>query len=780
MRDDFDLLWRADIDIPGYYGEAIQLTGVGRTAMVAEWNGDIDEPYTPIINSKVTLQFYNEGNVDIVELQNLQDMESRVHVYRDNVLWWTGYVISDGIQRKFRATPYPVQLVATDGLALLKDIPFALPNNWPMPAGVSNRCPINFLRYILYGSNHLNQPLPLRWASLVESVEYEDDLLFGTTQWGALGEAWNNPNGVSEGLDSSRSCMYILENMVKSVGARFFQFGGKWHLQRINDIAGGVYNWKELTTDTGTAPTLTTGTEDLVAGLNSVYYPFISENHITTVKPALTDVVVTYESYQKENILPNGGFDMVDTYYQIPFYWGFSDDPESAVTFEAYDSLRPDGVGHSVKLAYPVTGTAENRAIFTLLGGLPIDANILFKRITWGFTFFPLNGFPYLSPDDPEDPESGKIVWDNNPLRVRMLYKAKDKMGNEVELVLNRWGFWQVHEPAEGWLKVTHSYPAGSPPRSLLTFTGRPLVGDVISIKSYYTTVERKQYTETVEPAEYNNISAVVAKVANMLIADFPSLTYDSTSITIPHTAEVNAFVTSTTTGGSNVLPGGWIDITIDSLKIGDIASVVFQGKGGNNEILMPDPGLLDGNQSEDTGVLQIEFALLEGQKYVLDDVFIRVEDNNDAYQSLNTSASKRSNRQNVDLGISTSFNGFFLSNYMTSYNKSNVEFRVTDGKYPANSPGAIGSLTGLLANAMMRFRYKPSQIFNGSIYTNNRDWKFHHMYLIQGLGNSLFMPISSKYNIETGVIDVVLIESRDDDAPLDEYHYASNDVILD
>src|SRR5690606_16329502 len=113
-----------------------------------------------------------------------------------------------------------------------------------------------------------------------------------------------------------------------------------------------------------------------------------------------------------------------------------------------------------------------------------------------------------------------------------------------------------------------------------------------------------------------------------------------------------------------------------------------------NSEILMPDPGLLDGSQSEDTGVLQIEFALLEGQKYVLDDVFIRVEDNNDVYQSLNTSASKRSNRQNVELGISTSFNGFFLSNYMTSYSKSNTEFVVTDGKYPANTPGATGSLT--------------------------------------------------------------------------------------
>lgn len=768
MRDDFDLLWRADIDIPGYSGEAIQLTGVGRTAMVSEWNGDIDEPYTPIINSKVTLQFYNEGNVDIVELQNLQDMEARVHVYRDNVLWWTGYVVPDGIQRNFRAFPYPVQLVATDGLALLKDIPFALPNNWPMPVGVSNRCPINFLRYVLYGSNHLNQPLPLRWDSMVESVEYEDDLLFGTTQWGALGEAWQDLNG------NQRSCMYILENMVKSVGARFFQFGGKWHLQRINDIAGGTYNWKELTTDTGTAPTLTTGTEDLVAGLNSVYYPFISEDHVITNKPALTDVVATYEHYQAENIIPNGSFELWSMGALL--YWGFTPGIGSGGYYEQHaDITGRTGTEERPRYAVALDKVgASDDAEFTYAGGLPIDANILFKRFTFGFTFMAVR-----FPSDSE----GLIDWSINPLKISVMYTLPIDGGTR-DYYLNEFGYWQYMSRGTdiGVQYINTESTLISPPGNVwihsVIFEGSPNVGDVLQVGIRNNPGGGYQwYSFTVSLVEEGNLNlaldGLLAAITNSRIASKQVVMDSSTRGKIRFQDLINyAYPSGNTYKSGATQEYQYIFPRIDQLKLNDIASVVFQGKGGNTEILMPDPGLLDGTQDPSVGKLHIKFYIKDGQRYVLDDVYVRVDDNNDVYQSINTASNKRSNRHNVELGISTSFSGFMLSNYMTSYNKSNVDFVVTDGKHTS-------SLTGLLANSMMRFRYKPSQIFNGTVYTNGRDWNFHHMYLISAISNNLFLPMQSKYNIETCQVTLAVIEARDDNETFEEKHYASNDVIL-
>lgn len=785
MRDDFDLLWRADIDIPGYSGESIQLTGVGRAAMVPEWNGDIDEPFSPIINSKVTLQFYNEGNVDIVELQNLQDMAARVYIYRDNVLWWTGYVIPDGIQRNFRAYPYPVQLVATDGLALLTDIPFQGVNNWPLPVGISNRSPLAFVRYVLFNAANLNCPLPIRWASSIESVEYEDDFFAGTMEWGALGEAWNNTSDTGDGLNQTRSCMYILENMVKSMGARIFQSGGKWHIMRINDIVGGVYNWKEIDTTygPGTPPAISSGTEDLVAGLNGVYYPFITENHIITMKPALTDVVATYEQYQAENIVPNGGFELSSL---SPMYWVFFTNPDGRASIalyedsETHEKLSLTGQpGQSMVASYPLDADdpMEQDAEFTYSGGLPIDANILFKRFTFGFTILPLKGFPFFVSGENE----GQIDWSNNPLRIKMLYMCDDGMGNSRAYYLNEYGYWQYH-PVGGYLyiKSFNAVEAGGNTTFTYVFEGNPMVGNTININ--YTTALAPfpiEHALEVNSSTAGDLLATINLLADMIEID----SFWNTTVTPSGANEVQliAVVNSTAvedgghtvgSGKDTILSDLSLPLTVPNMKMGDIASVQFQGRGGNSEILLPNPGVLDGSQLPTIGKLYLWFYLKEGQSYVLDDVYIRVESNSDVYQSLNNATTRKSNRQNVSVGISTSFNGFFLSNFMTSYNKSNEEFTVTDGKHTS-------SLTGLLANAMMRFRHKPSQIFNGTIYTNDREWQFHHMYLISALGSGLFMPLQSRYNIETCQVTLAIIEARDDENTFDEKHYASNEVLV-
>src|SRR5690606_25711219 len=153
----------------------------------------------------------------------------------------------------------------------------------------------------------------------------------------------------------------------------------------------------------------------------------------------------------------------------------------------------------------------------------------------------------------------------------------------------------------------------------------------------------------------------------------------------------------------------------IDNLAINDIASVVFSGKGGNNEILIPDPGLLDGQQDPAVGKLYVRFYVKPGQRYVLDEIWVRTEDNNDVYRA--TSPVPGNNpSQRITMGISSSFSGFMVSNLMRSYDQSNTDFIWTDGDVDA-------SLTEHYARSVMRWRYKPSRIFNGTINTRTKDW---------------------------------------------------------
>src|SRR5690606_13489546 len=101
-------------------------------------------------------------------------------------------------------------------------------------------------------------------------------------------------------------------------------------------------------------------------------YEFIREDALLTVKPALGKVDVEYDSDRRENIIPNGGFDVWNGTLAKPQYWGFETKPGALPTVDQYESLngRPGGAVDIVN-----NGTASAR--FTYTGGLPIDANLL-------------------------------------------------------------------------------------------------------------------------------------------------------------------------------------------------------------------------------------------------------------------------------------------------------------------------------------------------------------------------------------------------------------------
>lgn len=769
--DDFNQEWRVDIDLPDYVGAPVELTGVGRVFCQPEWAAG-DDPYEPIVNSKVTVQFYNRGGeVNVQELQLLPDMTGRLILYRGAELWWTGYVIPDGIQRMLQPMPYPITITATDGLAMLKDVPFRLGNNWPMPAGVSNRSPMSFIRYVLYGftsSPHLGITLPIRFQCDVDNVEYSDSAIMGTISWGALGEAWTDFNG------NSRTCEYILQGMLRALQCRLIQFGGKWHIQRINDVVGGTYTWTELGTQTGTAPTVTTGVSDMLAGISPTFYPMVNENQVATMKAAYTDVVATYEHYQAENVLPNGGFEMWITAGH-PFYWGFEDRPSSASMLNEYEALRQDGFGKSVEVSNGLfLLPATDYDVFRLSGGLPVDANILFKRFTWGFTILPLEGFP-LTDYDPDAPDGQVIDWETSPIQVRVSYNAKDRNGDVQTMFLNEYGYWQ-YTPTGGYMALISYNKQQSGGNTIFTYriVGNPLVGNTISF-IYSNTTTGTQYTVGASTAGdlYVTINDMLNNAWQMPVVISRTVTvisaYEVEVVIVDDGLISNDLVCKIVSGKDTILDGNWLPIQVDTLKMGDIAYIAFQGKGGNNEIIFPDPGVLDGTQLDTTGVLNIEFMVMPNQRYVLDDVYFRIEENNDVYQSRIQDANRRSNRKTVDLNISSSFSGFMLSNLMTSYDKSNTEFRFTDGKY-------TGSLTGMTANAMMRYHHLPREIFEGDIYTNGRDWQANHIYLFDG---KKYLPLVSRYNIETGVVTLTAIEGSDDANEFVEEHYGSNDLIL-
>jgi hypothetical protein len=212
------------------------------------------------------------------------------------------------------------------------------------------------------------------------------------------------------------------------------------------------------------------------------------------------------------------------------------------------------------------------------------------------------------------------------------------------------------------------------------------------------------------------------------------------------------------------VIEPTYIPIVIDGLEIGEVAKVnfdKFQGIILPTDGVQPIPGIISD--------IQVIFIVQFGQKYVVDNISFTIEDGNDVYESDYTS-SKNTMVDKREIPISSSYSGYMLSNFMTGWDKSDSECFFRDGLVYE------GTLTGLTANAIMRYRYKASEIYNGSMNVRNKLWSFDQIYLIDTFGQSKFLPLNATYNVEKAQVNLIAIECRNENPILVEKYYSSND----
>lgn len=780
-----DAQWRVDILHDAWTDPAISVRGYGDNACTIKWDGGVDDPFdNPVVPSSATIQLINQSELDMDELQYASDRDFIVEVYRENVLKWKGYLVTDNIHQPYQSAPYVVQLSAIDGLNMLEGIEYTHQNLNTSGQGIANRAPLNFLRQVLFSQANLGLMLPIRWSIDLENVSTSDDPIAGEMTWSPYGEGFIDGYYEENGflMPRYKSCRYIVEGIVKAFGARIYQADGAWTMSRPNDVIDGTFRQVECNATLGN-PTITTS---VVNGLKLLSpekvpageYKFIREDQLITVKPALGMVDVEYDADRRENIVPNGGMDQWS--YSMPsplLYWGFLPDPDTNPNYEELESLTGQP-GSAVQVTNSLPSATED-AVFTFHDGLPVDANILFKRMTFGFTFMPTEfGFPLDG--------GGNIDWSTNPLKISVMYRLPIA-GSDGDFYLNEFGYWQNGSRGTdlGVTFLRRQTTFAGPPLSIFThrmyFQGTPNIGDELVLRiSPHATTPYTDYSFVVTALEGGNLGLAL----DGLMSAISSSPTGSRSVTMVNSTEGYLEFTQSATVFTPPAPQGstrksgaiqdyeFIYPTVNALKPLDIANIVFQGKGGNTEILIPDPGLLDGQQDPVVGKLYVRFYVKPGQRYALDEVWVRTEDNNDVYR-VESPVSGNNKSQRITIPISSSFNGFMTSNLMRSYHQSNEDFVWSDGETEA-------SLTEHYARSVMRWRYKPSKIFNGTISTRMRDWSMMEVYSIYGLNDSgKFLPTNAEYNTEMCEVKLVAMEGRDDGEITDVKHYASNNMPL-
>lgn len=645
-------VWKTEILLDTYNSQIIELRSVSEQAVTPQYeSSDTDDIYSPYIKSSVDFSFYNRSNeMDVAELQLAGDKDFRVIIYKDGGLYWSGFLLCEGLSRPFTGSVETINLTATDGLALLDDMDYVhkdLPVNMALTMNV--RCPLNYMRQILISGDNLGVALPIRWSNNLRCAAFNDDAFAGSLAW-AVDDVGLYSYQTSEFSDivQPKKCGYILFGFMRAFGCRIFQAGGRWNIRRVNLYPSKTFGYKQVQGDLGFI-NLITGNDSLGKNIGGTGYPFIGEDAVILTEPGLKSCTVEYTANVRENIVPNGSQDKVGLLSTDIYYWGFVD----PVSSSSQRAPSIDGrSGYSALLLNSGTIGVDPPSHYVLNPesekefGLPIDAKILVQKIQFSFVFAIVSGFP-LDGD-------GYIDFTNKPLKIQLVLNTY-----YGDYYLNENGFWQTLETYIGII----------PP------------------------------------------------------------------------------------DGTQVKP-------MDSVRI-DFSR--FQG------ILLPEPAdELD--QTKEYNI-KIRFRAELKQEYYVDNISINIEQNNDIYEA-GIENTKNTKTEEFTLDISSSYGGYMLSNFMTSWVESGREFIFEEGAFTS------GSLTSILARAIMRCKYAAQRKIDLTINVRDKNWTFDEFYTVVTFGTSIFVPVKATYNTDKCEVKMTIIECRNDNVSLYTKHSGSNDSI--
>lgn len=737
-KDNFNQPCRVDITpAAGWGADPISVNSASGSACTISYEAS-DDPYDdPIVNSNASITLIQEGQIDILEIQQADDRDFIVELFINGLLKWKGFLIPDGVQQLYHSTPFELNLVATDGLLLLDGVDYTHNN---LQGG---RCIINYFRQILFASSNLGLELPLIWVADLknEAFPLESDALSGSVRWSARGEGFTDFNG------KYKSCLYIITELARSIQCRLFQSDGMWHLERVNDVLSGVFTYRRIDGLAGfSINSAIINVTKTIAGKDlNPNYSVIEQDHLLTVVPALKRVTTTYEHEQRQNILPNGDMNIVETIYNKPLYW-FA----SGATVQSIPSLS-EAKGNAVE----VTNYATD------------------------------NGYLYA----PMAPQSERIPNVNQERYIlKFFFKGTVKTGDKI---------FMTDRDLNGVDVNTYSYTV---PSQFNNDTGGALNNMAQTVPGFFTApnvlydsnsgiytfqwqgnVKRVAGEQTITTVSLSSFSFdgflpidtdILYETINLgfkfviangyVLNEFGAINWSNT----PNQIRVT-YQRGTTTFYLNEF-GFWtadltnIQINVDNLKPYDVAQVDFNAR---QDIKMPLPDVQPIDRTNPPQI-KIEFLIPSGRKIQLDDVYMSVVDNNNVTRG-SFGVGNNTKIQEYTLKISSAHSGFYVSNYQTDYQQSGVEKFWSDSKFG-------GTLTDINTHAILRNRYKSSLQFEGSIY--GPKFSYGEIYNIDTLVGKNFLPLKTEWNTESNIIKISCLEVRDDDINIQLEQYGSNE----
>ena len=327
---------RADKDVElkiwqdGYSGAIIDLQGAG---LNLEYIPNSDDPYEPIFGSQlgISIDFTDELS-DIINFTNIDDRYNYVEMYVNNVIEWVGFIINDNVQVSYSTGRKIATFNATDGLGMLKDIPFE------PPAGNTGVNDINSLLTILRTCFNA-----IGFKNNRNTVTMCSYFSVGMSDRGV--NSWRDPfvqtymayRNFLEDEYTYTNCLEVISNIAKSFGCRVFQADAKWWIVSVNEFAETnayytEYNTTGLRVDNLDGNLINTSSiiQPYLTNTSGLY--FIDNSQLKILNKGFYKIIAEGSVDMAENYMPNGN--LQDNDGTEAAYWTRSSTGDGTCTLE--------------------------------------------------------------------------------------------------------------------------------------------------------------------------------------------------------------------------------------------------------------------------------------------------------------------------------------------------------------------------------------------------------------------------------------------------------------
>lgn len=205
----------------------IKFVGHDESPVVISYKGaDNDYKLEPLNGSECTLNILADDDFQLSDLYTADEKEWMLVI--GGAYAWSGFVIPDSCSEPFAYKPYPVTISATDGLGLLKDIPFANEDGTIYRGFNSDRRILKIALEktglslnMVYGINTYD------YSMVISEVTNPLDLTF-IDQARFIDEDGN-----------PFSCYEVIRSICARWSARLHQFGNKWQIINALELSQG-------------------------------------------------------------------------------------------------------------------------------------------------------------------------------------------------------------------------------------------------------------------------------------------------------------------------------------------------------------------------------------------------------------------------------------------------------------------------------------------------------------------------------------------------------------